>query len=263
MSSLTREQLKKALVGLSGRSVLDAECHPDYFIIGKHDFLQRTQLAQVTADLDAQRMATYQAVEREHAVKKELARVIPGHELDKGALTAACKQLAHFEEIVEAANREAQQALLNHQQQLTALTTTLRETEEQLRLADVEIISCKLHEERKIEFITGLEQQLVTVTAERDSLDKLTSMQSGSFTMLHDQIADRDATIARLKERLEMDFGYDAEGRRVDAPGMPDGIACRDETIKLIERAYKDLQARVTELEAALKGKVSTDAAHR
>jgi len=44
-----------------------------------------------------------------------------------------------------------------------------------------------------------LAQQLAEATTERDTLDKLTSMQSGSFTMLHQQIAERDAQITYLQ----------------------------------------------------------------
>lgn len=44
-----------------------------------------------------------------------------------------------------------------------------------------------------------------------------------------------EAEIARLRERLEVTFAYDLSGKRIEvlAGSIPDGIACRDETIKM------------------------------
>lgn len=49
--------------------------------------------------------------------------------------------------------------------------------------------------------------------------------------------------IKRLRQRLEIDRAYDGEGREVEAPeGAPDGIECRDETIRLLEAEVESLQ---------------------
>ena len=44
-----------------------------------------------------------------------------------------------------------------------------------------------------------------------------------------------EAEIARLRERLEVTHAYDLSGKRIEVPAgsIPDGIACRDETIKM------------------------------
>ena len=49
--------------------------------------------------------------------------------------------------------------------------------------------------------------------------------------------------LARLRARLEIDFATDGNGKRVPFPtGGPDGIACRDETIRILESALADAE---------------------
>jgi hypothetical protein len=67
---------------------------------------------------------------------------------------------------------------------------------------------------------------------------------------LESQLAHRDQEIERLRERLEMTIAYDVDGNPVKAPeGMPDGIACRNATIRLLEMHVAELKERVAELE--------------
>jgi len=96
-----------------------------------------------------------------------------------------------------------------------------------------------------------LKADLARMTEERDSL-RLTGTQANELTQrrmqvesLRQQLADQEAVIGTLKERLEMDFGYDADGNRVVALGIPDGIACRDATIQLQDDRISDLQAQL------------------
>ena len=57
------------------------------------------------------------------------------------------------------------------------------------------------------------------------------------------QLANKQSEIDRLKERLEIGFGFDLDGNRVKIEGdHPDGIDCRNETIKLLESQIERLQ---------------------
>ena len=56
--------------------------------IVKHDDALRQQLAETQAHLDAQRQATYRAVEREHAAKRQLAEVTQELERTKSAMAS-------------------------------------------------------------------------------------------------------------------------------------------------------------------------------
>lgn len=59
--------------------------------------------------------------------------------------------------------------------------------------------------------------------------------------------------IERLRERLEMTYGYDGDGNKVPLlAGGPDGIECRDETIRLQEAATK----RGCEINAGLRQEI-------
>lgn len=64
------------------------------------------------------------------------------------------------------------------------------------------------------------------------------------------------ARVTELSERLEIANVIDREGNRVPhptgEPGDLDGIACRDETIRLQDRRIDELRARVAELEEAM-----------
>ena len=80
----------------------------------------------------------------------------------------------------------------------------------------------------------------------RAEVEELTRRETGYLSELADYgttvIALR-AEVARLKERLEEDYGFDAEGKRVEAPGIPDGIECRDATIQGLDGRVKELRA--------------------
>lgn len=67
---------------------------------------------------------------------------------------------------------------------------------------------------------------------------------------MRDRLAAKDAEIMRLRERLEMDFAWqlvDGKMTRVEVePGsIPDGIDCRDETIRQQDRLIAELRAQV------------------
>ena len=67
-------------------------------------------------------------------------------------------------------------------------------------------------------------------------------------------LAAKDAEIERLQERLEMTSAY-VNGKlvRVPAGSIPDGISCRNETIKLLHANIAALRARLAKAEAALR----------
>ena len=61
--------------------------------------------------------------------------------------------------------------------------------------------------------------------------------------------ADALEELARLRSRLEIDFVTDGNGKRVPFPeGGPDGIACRDETIRLLEAALAYVRKTLDEV---------------
>lgn len=74
-----------------------------------------------------------------------------------------------------------------------------------------------------------------------------------------------EAEIARLRERLEVTYAYDLSGKRIDvlAGSIPDGIACRDETIKMQDakiarlredaaRKYKQAKEYIEKMDAVI-----------
>lgn len=68
---------------------------------------------------------------------------------------------------------------------------------------------------------------------------------------------EAEREVARCHERLEMNHAWQMGGDggfvRVPAPeGMPDGIECRDETIKLLESSRKRLSDRLASSEATV-----------
>lgn len=64
------------------------------------------------------------------------------------------------------------------------------------------------------------------------------------------QRAERaEAALAECRARLEIDFATDGNGKRVPVPsGAPDGIACRDETIRLLEAALAESERKIERL---------------
>jgi chromosome segregation ATPase len=76
------------------------------------------------------------------------------------------------------------------------------------------------------------------------------------------QLATAQARVTELEERLEIGFGYNQRGERVAVPkNGPDGIECRDVTIRCQDEHIADLQAqlqqarkRIAELEAQQAG---------
>ena len=69
-------------------------------------------------------------------------------------------------------------------------------------------------------------------------------------------------TDAALRERLEMDYGFDSDGNRVAVPGIPDGIECRDATIRLIECANAELKQQLAQARQAVWEEAAKDLAH-
>jgi len=68
------------------------------------------------------------------------------------------------------------------------------------------------------------------------------------------------ARVKELEERLEIDCAFDLKGNRVDAPkNLPDGIECRDETIRLQDQHVADLQAQLAEAQRDIEQRKSTD----
>lgn len=61
------------------------------------------------------------------------------------------------------------------------------------------------------------------------------------------------AEVTRLKERLEEGYGFDQDGTRVEDPCIPDGIACRDETIRGLDERVTELQAENERLKRELQ----------
>lgn len=87
---------------------------------------------------------------------------------------------------------------------------------------------------------------------------------------LHQRLAAYEATIAGLKEqvnkyreRLEIGFAFDQDWNRIELPNDdgPDGIECRDETIRLMEAAIAKFKQQVTSLTQELFDEKSLHAA--
>lgn len=70
-----------------------------------------------------------------------------------------------------------------------------------------------------------------------------------------ERIEALEADVAELHERLEDNRVYDGEGNRIDVePGsIPDGIDCRNETIKLLDARIEALEARAERAEAVVR----------
>lgn len=78
------------------------------------------------------------------------------------------------------------------------------------------------------------------LTSKRDALDAAVA-----------GIAQRDARIAELENRLEL-WGTTTDGQRVQLDFGADGIACRDETIRLLDGVRDRLTRRIAELKQLL-----------
>ncbi|MFC3638857.1 hypothetical protein ACFONL_16065 [Camelimonas fluminis] len=69
--------------------------------------------------------------------------------------------------------------------------------------------------------------------------------------------AERDvlrAEVEALQDRLEMRHAFDGSGKRISVePGsIPDGIACRDETIRQLDKRVDEYRAQVEAMREAL-----------
>lgn len=80
-----------------------------------------------------------------------------------------------------------------------------------------------------------------TVPLRRRWVDKL---MAGPIARLSSALAALERENATLQERLEISHAYNLDGDKVPFPeGMPDGIECRDETIRNLEDINATLQA--------------------
>jgi hypothetical protein len=80
-----------------------------------------------------------------------------------------------------------------------------------------------------------------------------------SHRILSGQLAEARAQVAKLESRLEIDHAYDQHGNRVEVPvekrdQMPDGISCRDETIKLLEKDLERVRGDAAVLRSWIDG---------
>lgn len=104
-----------------------------------------------------------------------------------------------------------------YEKELAALTATLAEVKHERD--EQGLLKARVNNEREAAWriIDKLQQQLATVTVERDRLDALTSMQSGSFEMLHNQIADlHDQLATARREAFEEAARLSANRVRVE-----------------------------------------------
>ena len=91
---------------------------------------------------------------------------------------------------------------------------------------------------------------LTALAAERDRATydaRLLQEALATATLAH-QVAE--AEVARLHERLEDNYAFDGEGNRIAVePGsIPDGISCRDETIRLLDDLVERKDERIAKL---------------
>lgn len=72
--------------------------------------------------------------------------------------------------------------------------------------------------------------------------------QAAHWRSLAEQAERTVVELERLHERLEDNHAFDSEGKRIElTPGsIPDGIDCRNETIKLLDRRIEKLQTALT-----------------
>ena len=73
------------------------------------------------------------------------------------------------------------------------------------------------------------------------------------------EIADQKEQINTYQERLEIKHCFDADGNKVEIPederdDVPDGISCRDETIRQQDISIADQKETEAELREALEG---------
>ena len=94
--------------------------------------------------------------------------------------------------------------------------------------------------------VDGLQQQLVQAQAARTICD----VHQAEFDRLEEQLAQAKEQLSAYRERLEIGFVYDLDGNRIERPGealgnVPDGIYCRDETIRLVEEHVTELRQQL------------------
>lgn len=70
------------------------------------------------------------------------------------------------------------------------------------------------------------------------------SVQEGQPDRLADLLDEAAAEILRLRERLEIGYVFDSNGNRVeiDPDTHPDGIECRDTTIRMLDKLIDQLR---------------------
>lgn len=83
------------------------------------------------------------------------------------------------------------------------------------------------------------------------------SVQEGQPDRLADLLDEAASEIARLRERLEIGYAFDSNGNcvEIDPNAHPDGIECRDATIRIQDQLIDRLRAQIVELEAKVSGK--------
>jgi len=107
--------------------------------------------------------------------------------------------------------------------------------------------------------VTELEQQLAHYTYACASVGETDGHGWAETTIeLRRQLAAVTQDNAMLRERLEIGFAYDRDGKRVSLPEEKagqafDGIFCRDETIRLQDEAVAQLKSRLQVAESTLK----------
>ena len=70
------------------------------------------------------------------------------------------------------------------------------------------------------------------------------------------------AEIMRLRERLEIGYAFDGDGKRIASDHEIDGIYCRDSTLKLLDERLREIKAELTRykrLEAILRNEADAD----
>lgn len=95
-----------------------------------------------------------------------------------------------------------------------------------------------------------LERELAAVTLDRDELARemkrhfpISRFNGLDIGQWKDRAEQAEARVKELEDRLEISHAYDADGNKVPFPkGAPDGIACRDMTIRLLEERAEEAE---------------------
>ena len=77
------------------------------------------------------------------------------------------------------------------------------------------------------------------------SIDRMV-VDANDYRILECELAAAQSQIAALHERLEDSFYFNAFGKRIEVKlgSIPDGISCRDVTIRLLEHRLEELEAK-------------------